>query len=34
MPDLQKTKSERLNCGANTCDVDEVLTSDTYESEV
>ena len=34
MPDLQKTKSERLNCGASKCDANEVYTSDLYEDEV
>ena len=34
MPDLQKTKSERLICDASKWDVDEARTFDPFESEV
>ena len=34
MPDMQKTKSERLIYYASKCDVDEVWASNPYEGEV
>ena len=33
MPDMQKTKSERLICFARKCDTDEVLTFNPNEDE-